>query len=72
MNAEPDCIASNDSHDNNSLLMYKSIESSKKSVMECVFVKCDKNIIIHYHKIKNKEINEGKKLLKINYKNAIT
>lgn len=41
-------------------LMYKSIESSKKSVMECVFVKCDKNIIIHYHKIKNKEINEAR------------
>ncbi|MDD6512790.1 minor capsid protein [Sharpea azabuensis] len=61
--AKPDCIALNDSHHKNSLLMYKSIKKSKKSVMECVFVKSDKNIIIHYHKINKRKI---RKLMKEN------
>lgn len=57
----PDCIASNETHHQNSLLLYKAIPGKQRSVMECVFIKEGENYIIHYHKIKIQKI---KKLMK--------
>lgn len=72
--ASPDCIALNDKHHEHSLLMYTSIPSKSKSVMECVFVKQDENYIIHYHKINVRKIRKLKKegkIIDINTKKII-
>ncbi|MGI6107984.1 MAG: hypothetical protein ACOX8B_08655 [Lachnospiraceae bacterium] len=62
----PDCIASNESHHESSLLLYKRIPGKSKVIMECAFIKQNDNYIIHYHKIGIKKIkklnNEGKVL----------
>lgn len=63
--ASPDCIALNDSHHKKSLLLYKEIKWSNKSIMECVFIREGKNIVIHYHKINKKKIRKLKKEGKI-------
>ena len=63
--ASPDCIALNELHHKNSLLLYKEIPGRNKSVMECVFVREGKNIDIHYHKINKRKIRKLEKEGKI-------
>lgn len=54
----PDCIAINTSRHRNSLILYKELKWSNKSVMECVFIREGENVIIHYHKISKRKIRK--------------
>lgn len=72
--ASPDCIALNDKHHEDSLLLYKAIPGKSKSIMECVFIRRDEKYVIHYHKINIRKIRKLKKegkIIDINPKSII-
>lgn len=66
--ANPDYVADNSSHHNNSVLLYKKVPERLKYLMEAALIqKDDGNYIIHYHKIKKQKLNKLKREQKILY-----
>ena len=66
--ANPDYVADNSNHHNNSVLLYKKVPERLKYLMEAALIqKDDGNYIIHYHKIKKQKINKLKREQKILY-----
>lgn len=65
---DPDYVADNSSHHNNSALLYKKVPKRLKYLMEAALIqKDDGNYIIHYHKIKKQKLNKLKREQKILY-----
>lgn len=65
---DPDYVADNSSHHNNSALLYKKVPERLKYLMEAALIqKDDGNYIIHYHKIKKQKLNKLKREQKILY-----
>lgn len=70
MMSSPDIIADNSDHHPGSVLLYKSIEGRKKSIMEgAIIQKEDGTFVIHYHKINKRKVRKLEKAGKILYKN---
>lgn len=66
--ANPDYVADNSGHHNNSVLLYKKVPERLKYLMEAALIqKDDGNYIIHYHKIKKQKLNKLKREQKILY-----
>ena len=66
--ANPDYVADNSDHHNNSVLLYKKVPERLKYLMEAALIqKDDGNYIIHYHKIKKQKLNKLKREQKILY-----
>lgn len=66
--ANPDYVADNSDHHNNSVLLYKKVPERLKYLMEAALIqKDDGNYIIHYHKIKKQKLNKLKHEQKILY-----
>lgn len=66
--ANPDYVADNSNHHNNSVLLYKKVPERLKYLMEAALIqKDDGNYIIHYHKIKKQKLNKLKREQKILY-----
>lgn len=66
--ANPDYVADNAGHHNNSVLLYKKVPERLKYLMEAALIqKDDGNYIIHYHKIKKQKLNKLKREQKILY-----
>lgn len=64
----PDYVADNSNHHNNSVLLYKKVPERLKYLMEAALIqKDDGNYIIHYHKIKKQKLNKLKREQKILY-----
>ena len=65
---DPDYVADNSDHHNNSVLLYKKVPERLKYLMEAALIqKDDGNYIIHYHKIKKQKLNKLKREQKILY-----
>ena len=65
---DPDYVADNSGHHNNSVLLYKKVPERLKYLMEAALIqKDDGNYIIHYHKIKKQKLNKLKREQKILY-----
>lgn len=66
--ANPDYVADNSNHHNNSVLLYKKVPERLKYLMEAALIqKDDGSYIIHYHKIKKQKLNKLKRERKILY-----
>lgn len=66
--ANPDYVADNSDHHNNSALLYKKVPERLKYLMEAALIqKDDGSYIIHYHKIKKQKLNKLKREQKILY-----
>lgn len=66
--ANPDYVADNSDHHNNSVLLYKKVPERLKYLMEAALIqKDDGSYIIHYHKIKKQKLNKLKREQKILY-----
>lgn len=66
--ANPDYVADNSNHHNNSVLLYKKVPERLKYLMEAALIqKDDGSYIIHYHKIKKQKLNKLKREQKILY-----
>lgn len=66
--ANPDYVADNSNHHNNSVLLYKKVPERLKYLMEAALIqKNDGSYIIHYHKIKKQKLNKLKREQKILY-----
>ena len=66
--ANPDYVADNSGHHNNSVLLYKKVPERLKYLMEAALIQKDNgNYIIHYHKIKKQKLNKLKREQKILY-----
>lgn len=66
--ANPDYVADNSGHHNNSALLYKKVPERLKYLMEAALIqKDDGSYIIHYHKIKKQKLNKLKREQKILY-----
>lgn len=66
--SNPDYVADNSDHHNNSVLLYKKVPERLKYLMEAALIqKDDGSYIIHYHKIKKQKLNKLKREQKILY-----
>lgn len=64
----PDYIADNTQHHNNSILLYVKVPERQKYLMEGALIpKDDGSYIIHYHKIKKQKLNKLRRERKILY-----
>ena len=66
--ADPDYVADNTRHHNNSVLLYKQVPERLKYLMEAALIQNeDGSYVIHYHKIKKQKLNKLKREQKILY-----